>query len=114
LHPKQSQTHELIRCVNDDYQLSNYNFHVTSKLVERARGPERSRIERFPALDAIPNIRHAFIVRIPDIDVSHDKAEVLKRLDAAHCEARREVGMGDWPLLTAQQIHGNKIAVVDQ
>jgi len=82
--------------------------------VERARGPERSRIERFPALDAIPNIRHAFIVRIPDIDVSHDKAEVLKRLGAAHCEARREVGMGDWPLLTAQQIHGNKIAVVDQ
>ena len=58
--------------------------------------------------------RHTFIERVPGIDVSHDKAEVLKRLDAAHREARREVGVGDLPLLTAQQIHGNKIAVVDQ
>jgi len=38
---------------------------------------------------------------------------VLKRLDSAHCEIRKSVGLGDWPLVTAQQIHGNKIAVVD-
>src|SRR5437899_5300699 len=58
--------------------------------------------------------RHAFIERIPGIDVSHDKAEVLKRLDAVHREARYEIGMVDWPLLTAQQIHGDKIAIVDK
>ncbi|SRR6266545_3858974 len=70
-------------------------------------------IEQFPALSRIGTIRHGFIERIPGIDVSHDKAEVLKRLDAVHREARDELGMADWPLLTAQQIHGNKIAAVD-
>ena len=69
--------------------------------------------EEFPALSAIGICRHAFTQRIPDVDVSHDKAEVLKRLEAAHTEIRNAVGVGDWPLFTAQQIHGNKIAVVD-
>lgn len=70
-------------------------------------------VEYFPALGAISICRHAFLERIPGINVSHDKAEVLNRLDAAHRAARREIGMADWPLLTAQQIHGNKIAVID-
>ena len=69
--------------------------------------------EQFPALNAIRNCRHVFTQRIPGIDVSHDKTEVLKRLNAAHTEIRRAIGMGDWPLFTAQQIHGNKIAVID-
>ncbi len=69
--------------------------------------------EQFPALSAIGICRHVFTQRIPGIDVSHDKAEVLKRLDAAHREIRNAIGVGDWPLRTAEQIHGNKIAVVD-
>jgi polyphenol oxidase len=69
--------------------------------------------ERFDALSVLPNSVHAFTRRIPDIDVSHDKAEALRRLDAAHLEIRREIGMADWPLLTAEQIHGDKIAIVD-
>ena len=69
--------------------------------------------EQFPALGAITTCRHVFTQRIPGIDVSHDKAEVLKRLDAAHREIRRAIGVSDWPLLTAEQIHANKIAFVD-
>ena len=69
--------------------------------------------EQFPALSAIEICRHAFTQRIPGIDVSNDKAEVLKRLEAAHREIRNAIGVGDWPLFTCQQIHGNKIAVVD-
>jgi copper oxidase (laccase) domain-containing protein len=69
--------------------------------------------EQFPALSVIGICRHGFTQRIPGIDVSHDKAEVLKRLDAAHREIRNAIGVGDWPLVTAQQVHGNKIAVVD-
>jgi copper oxidase (laccase) domain-containing protein len=69
--------------------------------------------EQFPALSAIEGCRHVFTQRIPGIDVSHDKDEVLSRLEAAHHEIRREIGIGDWPLLTAQQVHGNKIALVD-
>jgi copper oxidase (laccase) domain-containing protein len=70
--------------------------------------------EQFPALSAIGICRHAFAQRIPGIDVSHDKAEVLERLDAAHREIREATGFGDWPLFTAQQVHGNKIAVIDE
>ena len=70
--------------------------------------------EQFPALSAIGICRHVFTQRIPGFDVSHDKAEVLKRLEASHREIRDAIGVGDWPLFTAKQIHGNKIAVVDR
>jgi copper oxidase (laccase) domain-containing protein len=81
--------------------------------------------EQFPALSAIKICRHVFAQRIPGIDVSHAKAEVLKRLDVAHQEIRKATGFGDsdeiastrrsrcWPLFTAEQVHGNKIAVID-
>ena len=70
--------------------------------------------EQFPALSAIKICRHVFIQRIPGIDVSHDKAEALERLDAAHREIRNATGFGNWPLFTAEQIHGNKIAIVER
>jgi purine-nucleoside/S-methyl-5'-thioadenosine phosphorylase / adenosine deaminase len=69
--------------------------------------------EQFPALNAIGICRHIFTLRIPGIDVSHDKAEALRRLESAHREIRSAKGIGDWWLLTAQQIHGNKIAIID-
>jgi copper oxidase (laccase) domain-containing protein len=73
-------------------------------------------LEQFPALSALGICRHVFTHRIPGIDpapAGHDKAEVLKRLDAAHREIRNALGIGDWPLFTIQQIHGNKIAVIN-
>ena len=70
--------------------------------------------EQFPALSAIKICRHVFAQRIPGIDVSAGKAEVLERLDAAHEEVRKATGFGGWPPFTAQQVHGNKIAVLDE
>ena len=70
--------------------------------------------EQFPALSAIKICRHVFTHRIPKIDVSYDKPEVLTRLDIAHREIRNAIGVGDWPLFTAEQIHGNQIAIVDE
>jgi copper oxidase (laccase) domain-containing protein len=78
------------------------------------RAWDRPQLQYFPALSAIPNVRHGFITRIPGIDVSADKAEALQRLDAIHRQYRDEIGIGDWPLLTAQQVHGDKIAVIDR
>jgi copper oxidase (laccase) domain-containing protein len=69
--------------------------------------------EQFPALSGIAICRYVFTQRIPGVDVSHAKAEVLKRLDAAHREIRNAIGIGEWPLITAQQLHGNKIAIVE-
>ena len=70
--------------------------------------------EQFPALNAIKICRHVFAQRIPGIDVSVGKAEVLERLNAAHEEIRKATGFGGWPLFTAQQVHGNRIAVLDE
>ena len=70
--------------------------------------------EQFPALSALKVCRHVFVQRIPSIDVSHDKAEVLERLDAAHREIRNATGFGEWPLFNAQQVHGDKIEVLDE
>ena len=70
--------------------------------------------EQFSAPSAIEICRHAFAQRIPGIDVSHDKPEVLKRLDAAHRGIRNGIGVDDWLLFTAQQIHGDRIAIVDR
>src|SRR5207253_11229057 len=70
-------------------------------------------VEQFTALERLNICRHAFIRRIAGIDVAHDKAEALRRLDDAHREIRTAVGFGDWPLVTAEQVHGDKIAVID-
>jgi copper oxidase (laccase) domain-containing protein len=70
--------------------------------------------ERFAALSELPDCRHVFTRRIPGIDVSHDKAEALRRLDMVHREIRESIGMGEWPLLTAEQVHGDKIEIVDR
>ena len=70
-------------------------------------------IGQFQALNDAAVCRHAFITRIAGIDVSHNKSEALKRLEAAHREIRHAIGIGDWPLLIAQQIHGNKVAIID-
>ncbi len=75
-------------------------------------GGAPNHVEQFAALD-FPPCRHAFITRIPGVDVAHDKAEALKQLEAAHDKIRREIGLADWPLLTAEQVHGDKIAVID-
>jgi polyphenol oxidase len=71
-------------------------------------------IERFPALDAIPIVQHAFIGRVAGIDVASDKAEALRRLDGVHREARRSLRLNDLPFITAEQVHGREIAVIDQ
>jgi copper oxidase (laccase) domain-containing protein len=75
---------------------------------------EKFPIEQFPAIDASGVCRHVFTRRITGIDVSPDKAEALRRLEGAHREIRRAIGVGDWPLLTAEQIHGNNVAIVDR
>jgi YfiH family protein len=70
--------------------------------------------EQFPALSEVGICRHVFTQRIPGIDVADEKARVLERLDSSHQEIRRAIGIGEWELFTAQQVHGNEIAVVDR
>lgn len=76
---------------------------------------DRLPVEQFAALAALPSFRHGFVGLVPGVDVRSDKTEALRRLDKVHRQARRSLGMGEgeMPLLTAEQVHGAEIAVID-
>ena len=61
--------------------------------------------EQFPALSAIPRVRHGFTLRVPGIDVAHEKAVALRHLDGVHHEIREALGVAEIPFITAQQVH---------
>ncbi len=69
--------------------------------------------EQFAPLKALPQIVHGFTLRVPGIEMSHDKAEALARLDGVHRKIRAEHGLANLPFITAEQVHGKEIAVVD-
>jgi len=69
-------------------------------------------VETFPALSALPGIRHAFLCRVPGLDVHADREEALARLAAHNAAARVELGFPDAPFATARQVHGERVAVL--
>ncbi len=71
-------------------------------------------LEQFPALSALSGFAHGFTTRVPGIEVSHDKSEALRRLDHVHREVREALGLAAALFVTAQQVHGNEIGVVDE
>lgn len=78
------------------------------------RAAADSAVEFFPALRDLGVVRHGFIGRIPGIDVATDRAEALARLDAAHRAFRAELGFGEESFVTAEQVHGSEVAVLDE
>lgn len=71
-------------------------------------------IETFPALSALPHLRHGFIGRIPGLDVQVDRAAALERLEGFHRQARTELGLAEKHLVIGEQIHGREVAIVDR
>lgn len=74
---------------------------------------QSSPVEEFAPLIASGVCRHAFVGRIPNIEVGCDKAEVLRRLDEAHRDIRESLGVRSMLFITAQQVHGKRIALVN-
>ncbi len=69
-------------------------------------------VESFPALCELGFVRHGFIRRIPGIDVATDRAAALARLEEVHRRLRSELGLGEMPFATAEQVHGSRVAVL--
>ena len=69
-------------------------------------------VDTFPALERLPAFRHAFLCRVPGLDVSTEREQALARLMQYHLEARLELGFPSQPLGTAKQVHGNRIAIL--
>ena len=76
--------------------------------------PDREPIEQFRALAGLAGLVHVFTQRVPGIDVQADKAEALRRLDARHREIRKTLGLGAAPFVSAQQVHGSRVATADE
>ena len=70
-------------------------------------------VETFPALSEIAVVRHGFTRRIPGLDVKVERALALARLDGFHIAARARAGLADRAFLTAEQVHGSEVAIVN-
>ena len=70
-------------------------------------------VETFPALSEIAAVRHGFIGRIPGLDVKVDREAALARLEEFHVAARAHAGLVDRIFITADQVHGSEVTVVD-
>ena len=68
-------------------------------------------IETFPALRTLP-CRQGFVGRIPGVDVNTDRAAALTRLDEFHRRARHALTPDTTAFITAEQVHGNTLAVL--
>ena len=71
-------------------------------------------VETFPALAALPGLAHGFTTRIPGLDVKTDRATAVQRLDTFHAAARAGLGLAAHHYVTAAQVHGSAIALVDE
>ena len=69
--------------------------------------------EIFPALANIDSVRHAFLQRVPGLDVSIDREAALALLAAHHAAARDALGFSGMRFVTASQVHGCEVAAAD-
>lgn len=70
-------------------------------------------VETFPALDALPFLRAAFVQRCEGIDVLTDRETAMQRLWSAHRETADAAGFAGRPFAVAEQVHGARVARVD-
>lgn len=64
-------------------------------------------------LRPMPGVRGDFIERMPGVPVEGEREEVLERLRPRHAvRVRERFGVDDW--WRAEQVHGNRVAVVEE
>ncbi|MGC3991349.1 MAG: laccase domain-containing protein [Chthoniobacteraceae bacterium] len=74
--------------------------------------PAPAPVEFFPALGALARVRHAFVQRVPGLDVKVEREEALQRLARLHEETRAVHGFAGMPLINANQVHGREVGLV--
>ncbi len=62
---------------------------------------------------AIQGIAHRFVLRHPALAMDVDRSEALRRLAPWHERILNQMGYQPQSLRTAEQVHGNRVAVVD-
>ena len=70
-------------------------------------------LQTIPGFRDIPGIRASFIGRIPGVDVAVTREEAMARLEPFHRRLLQTLPGTSRPFITAEQIHGSQVAVVD-
>lgn len=71
-------------------------------------------VEIFPAIAMGGHYQNALVGRVADVEVNVARAEALERLRPYHEQALEDLGFGSYALITAEQVHGNGVAVVGE
>lgn len=71
-------------------------------------------VEIFPAVAIGGQYQNAFVGRVEDLDVATDRETALARLAEYHEQARNDLGFGHRTFITAEQVHGNGVAIVGE
>jgi copper oxidase (laccase) domain-containing protein len=69
-------------------------------------------MESVRALEEIPRIAARLIGRIPGLEVTEERAEAMARLAPFHRHSLEEAGLGSYPLVTAEQVHGKEVHLI--
>jgi polyphenol oxidase len=70
--------------------------------------------EFFPALASLSGIHHAFLCRIPGLDVRTDRETAMARLADLQRATLDSLGFAGLPLARAEQVHSNQVAIVSE
>ena len=68
----------------------------------------------FEALRGLPaDYAHRFVLRQTGVEVTGEREEVIARLRPVHDRHVRELGFAEASLVTAEQVHGDRIGIVE-
>ena len=71
-------------------------------------------VETFPSVGIGGHFQNAFIGRVTDLDVTTDRDSALARLAQFHEQAWDDLGFSGMAFITAEQVHGDKVAIVGE
>jgi polyphenol oxidase len=70
--------------------------------------------ETYPALASLPGVLHAFLLRVPGLDVRTDRDTAMARLATIQRTTLDALGFAGLPLARAEQVHSNQVAIVSE
>ena len=65
------------------------------------------------ALNALPGVTARFFGRMTGVDVMRERREAIALLAPYHQQLLQREGLDGFPLITAEQVHGNEIAFLE-
>jgi copper oxidase (laccase) domain-containing protein len=70
-------------------------------------------VETPAGLGEIPGIRALFVGRIPGVDARLERGEAMSLLAPLHLQILEREGLGSFPLVTAEQVHGDDVSWIE-